>query len=168
MNDYSLKTENLLLDLQLAYDNFFSCILSLPDSLLFSEMNGWSPRDVVAHLIGWNRRMIEASSSILNVQTPSYYADAPNDYRNINAQMVITFSSQSKEELLTELESSMKTFRKFIESLPLNDLVDSHGVFHYRGRPATMAGVIQSLMQDDRHHTLEIQQWRENLSKSSA
>lgn len=163
MNDHSAKSENLLPDLQLAYDDFSTCILSLPDSLFLSEMNGWSPRDVVAHLIGWNTRMIEASSSILNGQTPSYYADAPNDYRNINAQMVITFSSQSKEELLAELESSMKTFRKFIESLPPNDLWDSHGVFHYRGRPATIAGVIQSLTQDYQGHTLEIQQWRENL-----
>jgi len=158
-----METENLLPALKLAYNDFYNCIISLPDSLLLSEMSGWSPRDVIAHLIGWNKHMIEASSAILHGQTPAYYADAPNDYRNINAQMAITFSSRSKEELLAEMESSMQTFRQFIASLQPDELVDSHGVLHHSGRPATIAGIIESLTQDYQQHTLEIQQWRENL-----
>ena len=167
MNDFSVKTENLVPTLELAYDDFCKCILSLPDLLLVSDMNGWSPRDVIAHLIGWNQHMIEASSAILHGQTPAYYADAPNDYRNINARMVLTYSSRSKEELLAEMESSMKTFRQFIASLGPEELVDSHGVLHHSGRPATVAGIIESLTQDYQHHALEIQQWRENLPNSS-
>jgi len=163
MEVYPMENEKLLSNLKFAYDDFCKCIISLPDSLLLSDMGGWSPRDVTAHLIGWNKHMIEASSAILHGQTPSYYADAPNDYRNINAQMVITFSSRSKEELLAELESSMKTFRQFIASLQPDELVDSHGVLHYSGRHATVAGIIESLTQDYQHHALEIQQWRENL-----
>ena len=163
-----METENLLPALQSAYDDFCKCIISLPDSLLLSDMNGWTPRDVMAHLIGWSKHMIEASSAILHGQTPAYYADAPNDYRNINSQMVVTFSSRSKEELLAEIESSMQTFRQFIASLQPDELVDSHGVLHHSGRPATVAGIIESLIQDFQQHTLEIQNWRENLSKSSA
>jgi len=158
-----METENLLPALKLAYNDFYNCIISLPDSLLLSEMSGWSPRDVIAHLIGWNKHMIEASSAILHGQTPAYYADAPNDYRNINAQMAITFSSRSKEELLAEMESSMQTFRQFIASLQPEELADSHGVLHHSGRPATIAGIIESLTQDYQHHALEIQQWHENL-----
>lgn len=158
-----MENEKLLPNLKLAYDDFCRCILLLPDSLLLSDMGGWSPRDVTAHLIGWNKHMIEASSAILQGQTPAYYTDASNDYRNINAQMVLSFSSRSKEELLAELESSMNAFRQFITSLQSNELVDSHGVLHYSGRPATIAGIIESLTQDYQHHALEIRQWRENL-----
>ena len=158
-----MESEGLLSTLQAAYDDFRACIMSLPDSLLLSEMNGWSPRDVMAHLIGWNKHMIEASAAILHGQAPSCYADASNDYRNINARMVITFPSRSKEELLAELESSMKTFRQFIASLQPDELADSHGVLHHSGRPATITGIIESLTQDYQGHTLEIQQWYENL-----
>ena len=158
-----MENEKLLSNLKFAYNDFCQCILALPDALLLSDMGGWSPRDVTAHLTGWTRHMIEASSAILHGRTPAYYADASNDYRNINAQMVVTFSSRSKEELLAEMESSMQTFRQFIASLQPEELADSHGVLHHSGRPATIAGIIESLTQDYQHHALEIQQWHENL-----
>jgi hypothetical protein len=44
--------------LRQAYKEFVDLIHSLPEALFLSSMNGWSPRDVVAHLIGWNGHMI--------------------------------------------------------------------------------------------------------------
>jgi hypothetical protein len=90
-----------------AYQDFTKLILSLTEELFLSSMDGWAPRDVVAHLIGWNNLMIDASSSILVGQPPSYYADASNDYSNINAGFTAQYSSRSKKELLAALESSL-------------------------------------------------------------
>jgi hypothetical protein len=157
-----MDNRSALNSFEFAYKNFCECIISLPEALFLSPMNGWSPRDVVAHLIGWNRLMIEASAAILRGETPAYYADAPNDYRNINAGFVNQFSSRSKAELLDELKFSMKDFEQYINSLDQDELTASHGVVHYSGRQATVVGIINSLTGDYREHLRQINEWLQN------
>jgi hypothetical protein len=122
-------------------------------------MTNWSPRDVVAHLVGWNGLMIEASASILSGQQLSYYADAPNDYSNINAGFTARYSSGSKQELLKELRSSLESLEAYVIALPAEELTSDHGVQHYSGRSATVSKVIESLADDYRYHTNEIREW---------
>ena len=141
------------------FQAFEALILSVPDSEFLSPMNGWSPRDVVAHLVGWNDHMIEASSSILAGKPPAYYADAPNDYKTINARFVAQHSSTSKTELLRDLRSSMDRFVEFLVTLPPVELTADHGVKHYSGRPATVIGIIDSLSGDYRDHTRQVRNW---------
>jgi hypothetical protein len=125
-------------------------------------MDDWSPRDVVAHLVGWNSLMIESSRSILAGKPPSYYDDAPNDYSNINSGFVQKHSSKSKRELLVELESSMEKFEAFISSLPAEELTADHGVLHYGGSPANVSRIINSLAGDYKSHTHQIKEWKEH------
>ena len=150
---------NPLIALNRAYDQFVLCIRSLSETQFLTAMNDWSPRDVVAHLIGWNRLMIEASLSILAGQPPAYYADAPNDYSNINAAFVAKHSSYLREDLLHELESSMVEFKAYIAGLSPADLSSDHGVIHYSGRPATISAIITSLAGDYQHHARQISDW---------
>ena len=158
-----MDNRSALNSFELDYKNFCDCINSLPEALFLSPMNGWSPRDVVAHLIGWNRQMIEASAAILRSETPAYYADAPNDYRNINAGFVNQYASRSKAELLEELRSSMEEFEGYVQTLDQGKLTDSQGVNHYSGRPATVEGIINALAGDYQGHLNEINAWlREN------
>jgi hypothetical protein len=122
-------------------------------------MNGWAPRDVVAHLIGWNSLMMEASLSLLAGNPPSYYEDAPNDYSHINASFTAKHSSESKQGLLVELQSSMQKLEKFINSLPSAELTANHGVVHRSGKPATIARTIDSLADDYQDHSRQIEEW---------
>ena len=151
--------EHPLSELKGAYLTFCSCVLSVPETLFLTSMNGWSPRDVVAHLIGWNRQMVAASQQVLRGETPQYYADAPYDYQHINAGFVARFASQSKAELLSELNASLQAFEQYIFSLDENELSASHGVVHYCGRQATLAGIIASLTGDYQHHQEQISEW---------
>jgi len=134
-------------------------ILSLSDEQFLSPMEGWAPRDVAAHLIGWNSLMIDAARSILAGRAPSYYDDSKNDYRNINAGFTNNFSSQSKPALLAELGSSMEKFEAFIASLSEEELTSDHGVIHYSGVPATIGRIIDSLAGDYQYHTRQIFEW---------
>jgi hypothetical protein len=122
-------------------------------------MGGWAPRDVVAHLIGWNRLMIDASSSILAGQAPAYYADTANDYSTINAGFTTKYSSHSKQELLSELNSSLENFEAFILALPDDEMLANHGVRHYSGSLATVGKIIASLAGDYQSHTRQIMEW---------
>jgi len=145
--------------LRRAYQEFVDLVRALPEALFLTSMDGWSPRDVVAHLIGWNGHMIEASASILAGQPPAYYADAPNDFSNINAIFVATHSSQVKSDLLRDLESSMDGFEAFIAALDPDELQADHGVSHYSGRPVTITGIIESLTRDYQSHARQISEW---------
>jgi hypothetical protein len=154
-----MSNQEITLPLRHAYQDFAELILSLPDEQFLAPMNGWSPRDVVAHLVGWNSFMIEASSSILAGQSPSYYADAPNDYSHINAGFTAKYSSRSQQELLAELKSSLEGLEAYILGLPAGELVADHGVRHYRGDPATVSKILESLAGDYRYHTNQISEW---------
>ncbi len=154
-----MSTQNVTLPLKQAYDEFADIILSLSDVQFLSSMDGWSPRDVMAHLIGWNDLMIESSLSILDGEPPAYYDEAANDYSNINAGFTAKYSSESKQELLAELKSSFERLIAFIHGLPAEELTADHGVVRYSGIPATVTKIIRSLAGDYQYHTKEIQEW---------
>ena len=154
-----MPSHNVTLSLKHAYKDFTKLILSLSNDQFLSPMNGWSPRDVVAHLVGWNSLMVESSLSILAGKPPSYYDDARNDYSNINSGFTAKYSSESRQELLAELESSMEKFEAFIDSLPAEELVADHGVVHYSGSPATVTRIVNSLAGDYKYHTNQMAEW---------
>src|SRR5687768_6755409 len=160
-----MSEQNATIQLTRAYQDFSRVIGSLSNEQFLAPMNGWAPRDVVAHLIGWNSLMIEACSSLLSGIQPSYYDDAPNDYSHINASFTAKHSSQSKPELLAELQASLEKLVKFVDSLPIEELTTNHGVIHYRGDPATIAKIVKSLAGDYQDHVRQIEEW---LKKPSA
>ncbi|RJP52339.1 MAG: DinB family protein [Anaerolineaceae bacterium] len=154
-----MSNQDITLSLKQAYQDLTNLILSLSDEQFLSSMNGWSPRDVAAHLIGWNRLMVEASLSIIAGKPPTYYDDARNDYSNINSGFTTKYPSQSKQELLAELQSSIEKFEAFINTLPAEELAADHGVVHYSGSPATVTRVVNTLAGDYRYHTQQIMEW---------
>ena len=149
-----------------AYEDFVGLILSLSSEQFLSSMDGWCPRDVIAHLIGWNNLMIEASRSILAGKPPAYYDDASNDYSNINSVFTTRYSSRSKQELLAELKSSMAGFETFVLALPDRELLANHGVSHHQGGPATVSKIITSLAGDYSYHAQQIREWQNKIAES--
>jgi hypothetical protein len=154
-----MTRQNITFSLVHAYQDFTKLILSLSNEQFLSSMNGWTPRDVVAHLIGWNGLMIESSISILAGNLPSYYDDAQNDYSNINSGFTAQYSSLSKQEPLAELQSSMEKLEAYIHTLRTEELLADHGVVHYSGSPATVTRIINSLAGDYQYHTHQIIEW---------
>ena len=146
--------------LKRADQEFCEVIQGLPDDLFMTKTDGWTPRDVVAHLVGWNRRMIQACQAILAGRTPDYYADAPNDYRTINAEYVARFAATSKETLLGELTAGLQELVEFAAGLDPAEWEASHGVKHYRGGPASVAQTLGSLAGDYAEHARQIREWR--------
>jgi hypothetical protein len=142
-----------------AFYSFCDGLRAVPDGLFLRPMNGWSPRDMAAHLVGWNYRMIRACQAILQGQAPDYYMDAAADYANVNAVSVARFASRSKSELLEQLAESRREFLEYLETLVPGDWDADHGVIHHRGGPATVSRVVESLAGDYLLHTREIAEW---------
>lgn len=154
-----MNNQEAVITLKRAYQDFVDLIRTLSDEQFLAPMDGWAPRDVTAHLIGWNDFMIEVSSSILAGKTPSYYEDAPNDFSTINAGFTAKYASKSIQEMLDELKASLERLEAFLLGLPPGEIEKEHGARHYRGGPATVGRTIVSLAGDYQHHTLEIKEW---------
>jgi len=148
--------------LRVSYERFVDCVRSIPEPRFLSPMNGWTPRDVVAHLIGWSRALAQAGVSIIAGELPTYYADAPNDYRNINAVFVMHYASTSREDLLGELASAIDDLAAFVVGLSKAQLTEDHRLMHYSGEPATVQKIIRSLTGEFAHHRGEIGAWLES------
>jgi hypothetical protein len=154
-----MSAENTAFPLNQNFQSFTKVIDALSDEQFLTVMDGWSPRDVVAHLIGWNGLMIDSALEILAGNPPSYYQDAPNDYSNINAEFMNKYSSRSKREMLADLQSTMKKLESFIESLSAGEFTASHGVTHHSGGPASVARIVSSLAGDYEYHIRQVEGW---------
>jgi len=54
-------------------DEFAACIEALPEGAFLQKIDEWSPRDVLAHLIGWNRYTISGAEKIRKGELPFYF-----------------------------------------------------------------------------------------------
>ena len=121
-----------LLRLEQAVERFKGCIQVLPGDLFVEPMDDWSPRDVTAHLIGWKRYTLEGCQQIVSGQTPFYFTDADNDYSNVNAESVRTYTSNNKLELLDELDRGLQELSEYLASLDSFQWREDYGVKHGR------------------------------------
>jgi len=152
-------SEYRIAQFEAAFTQFEALIQSLPEKLFLSPMNGWSPRDVVAHLTGWNRYMREVCQRLQEGQTPFYYADAANDFQNVNAELVARYASQDKGILLAELRNSKDELIQYLVSLDAAVWDADYGVQHYRGGSASVTRTVKSLGDDYQSHRQEIEAW---------
>lgn len=161
---YGSKSEDgMIANLENAIEGFQTLIEDLPEELFLKLIDDWTPRDVVAHLAWWNRHMIAASQSLQAGNVPSYYADAANDYRTINAQAIAEFPSRDRRALLKQMQTTLKEFKDYLRALKPGDWDADHGVTHYRGGAATIRRIVESLAGDYASHTQQIEKWRKSL-----
>jgi Mycothiol maleylpyruvate isomerase N-terminal domain len=155
-----MESTEYLFTLRNAYEAFYQCILWLSDNLFLEAMHGWAPRDVVAHLIGWNGNMITACNQILKGEIPEYYQDAVHDFQHVNAGFVAQYPSLDKYVMLSLLAESFEKFEAYLHGLDPGDFEAEHGVLHHSGDPATVGRVIRSQAGDYDFHRWEIEKWQ--------
>jgi len=139
-----------------AYGSFVTLLRSLSPEQFLRHGSGWAPRDVVAHLIGWNRNIRTGCEQILNGSAPFYHVDGPNDYRTINAEFVAHFNSTDRDALLHDLAESQRALKILLEDVDEQTWSLDFGVQHYRGGPATVGRCVESITADYLEHAQEI------------
>lgn len=137
---------------------FSLCIQSLDDESILSKLNNWSPRDIVAHLIGWNYHFVKGLAQIRNGKLPFYDVDPGENYCNVNAEIIQRITSTKKEELLAELELSADGLKHYIETLSSEDYSRDFGVRH-NDEVVTIGDTFNELIDDYTHHKSQIEAW---------
>ena len=141
-----------------AIERFGQAVESLPDESFLREVDGRSPRDVVAHLIGWNRYTIEGEGELQRGELPSYLVDPGEDFGKVNAESMRRYASRDKGELLGQLRASTRELDQFLRALSPAEWGDNHGVT-WRDHPVTTGWLVRALVHDYNEHRREIENW---------
>ncbi len=141
-------------------DQYAAAILDLTPDQLLEPMTGindlWSPRDVTAHLIGWNVLMWEGTEQILAGRVPNYYDGVEDDFAAINADSIKRHSATDRIALIMGLHASLSDLRKLLSDLPAEVWTQE---LTYAEHTVTIAGEIASLIEDYVSHGAEIVRW---------
>ena len=145
-----------LADLSTAYDAFLQTVRGLSPEEFLRLLGDWTPRDILAHFIGWNRITLVGCGELREGMEPFYFYDGTNDYRKINAKFFRQFSSDDRDALLQNMADTKDTLVAFLKTVDEAEWEADTGIVHYRGGPATLARCVDSLIRDYRKHREEI------------
>ena len=145
-----------LADLETAYASFMDTLTGLASEKFLTTLGDWTPRDIAAHFIGWNRITLAGCSALREGAEPFYFYDGTNDYRKINGKFLLQFSSTNREELSKEIKSTYEVLTAYLRAIPESEWELDTGIVHYRGNPATIARCVDSLIRDYGKHRQEI------------
>jgi hypothetical protein len=141
-------------------DDLCRCVSSLDERMFLRPVGRWSPRDIVAHLVGWNRYLLEGADQIKRGELPFYDIDPGDNYSKVNAVLVRKYSSTSRVELLDDLRASAQELRQYLRSLDTAEWDRDYGVRH-AGATITIRNSVDELIDDYRHHREQISTWRD-------
>ncbi len=139
-----------------AFEEFVRTVEGLPLPQFLAPLGGWTPRDIVAHLVGWNRNVLVGCQQIQSGLQPFYHVDGPNDYQALNAEITARFNSTDRPALLRELAKGRDLLVSYLDGVDEREWSRDFGVEHYRGGPATIGRAIESLTDDYVNHAAEI------------
>ncbi len=148
--------EKQLADLETAYASFIDTLTGLASEDILKSLGDWTPRDIAAHFIGWNRITLAGCSALREGAEPFYFYDGTNDYRKVNAKFITQFPSTDQGELLKDIASTKVALTTYLKTIPESEWELDAGVVHYRENPATIARCVDSLIRDYRKHRQEI------------
>lgn len=148
--------EKQLADLETAYASFIDTLTGLASEDILKSLGDWTPRDIAAHFIGWNRITLAGCSALREGAEPFYFYDGTNDYRKVNAKFITQFPSTDQDELLKDIASTKEALTTYLKTIPESEWELDAGVVHYRENPATIARCVDSLIRDYRKHRQEI------------
>jgi hypothetical protein len=148
-----------------AIGRFVESVEELPEEAFLREVDGRSPRDIVAHLIGWNRYTIQAHEELRRGELPVCLADPGEDFAKVNALSIERYSSRDRDDLLAELRASAEELDRLLAALPPEELDDNYGVT-WRGRPVTVAWLASAVRHDFEEHRREIEAWERTVKQA--
>jgi hypothetical protein len=155
-----MTIEEQLSRLEKRLDELRRCVTSLDEHMFLRPIRQWSPRDIVAHLVGWNRYLVKGADQIRRGELPFYDIEPGENYSKVNAALVRKYSSTNRDELLDDLRASAQELQQYLRSLDTTQWNRDYGVRH-AGAIITIRNSVDELIDDYHHHTEQISTWRE-------
>lgn len=138
---------------------FIACATAISEEAFLRVVTEWSPRDVVAHLIGWNVYTLEGCRDLQQGKAPPFLADEADDFKNVNAASVQRYSSSDKGELVGQLQTTADELLIYLDQLEPAAWTRDYGVPGESGRPNLIMNDVAALAADYLGHAQEITTW---------
>jgi hypothetical protein len=149
--------------LQRSVHQFMRTVRTLSDEQFLQPMNGWSPRDVVAHLLGWNWVSIDIADAIRRGEAPQALIDPGEDFSKANAAFVRQYDSTGMIDLLRQLELSYQAMASHLYTVDVEDWTRTVAV-PGMDTPVTIEWYVRELTEDYENHRQEIEKWRQEAA----
>ena len=140
---------------------FAASVVGLDEGIFLSSFHGWTPRDIVAHLIGWNRHIVRGAKQILSSELPFYDVDPGPDYSKVNAALVRQYSDTDRSVLLERLAESAGELIAFLRPIDPGEWDRDFGVRH-KGEKLTVKSTVDDLIADYDHHRVQLEELSAN------
>ena len=135
---------------------------ALSDAAFLGPLGNWTPRDIVAHLIGWNRYYIRGTQQLLEGELPFSDRSGTHMCRYVRTLLVAEYPSENRTELLAEHEKAAHELAEFLRSLSEEQWSGGTGVL-LEGEELTIRQNVDWLIEDHHHHSEQIR----DLAKGS-
>ncbi len=145
-------------ELERALEDFVEVLSTMDEKRLQESLGRWTARDVIAHLVGWNRYTLEGCRELREGRLPFYDVDPGENYSKINAVLVREISSDKKDDLLRDLRTSSVKLKDYLRALPPEEFERDFGVRH-QGKTVTIRNSVDELIEDYVHHRHQIEDW---------
>ena len=154
-----MTVEEQLEQLERCVEAFADSVAALDERVFLRNVAGWTARDIVAHLIGWNRHIVRGAKQILCGELPFYDGDPGHDYSNVNAALVREYGDTDRSALLESLAVSAGELTAFLRAIDPGDWDRDFGVLH-KGETLTVKSTVDDLIGDYDHHRVQLEKLR--------
>ena len=125
----------------------------------------WSPREMLAHLAGWDETNFNAANEILSGELPGFYGHFDRDWATYNARLVNEHAIDDFEDLLSSVRGTQKKLLDLIEDIPADDLWKDRGIRAKRWK-VTIGSLLEVELQDEEQHYSQLKHFIEGGLKS--
>jgi hypothetical protein len=154
-----MTIEDQINQLEHCVEAFAASVAALDERLFLSKVSGWTVRDILAHLIGWNRHIVRGSQQILSGELPFYDVDPGPDYSKVNAALVREYGDVDRAALLASLATSTGELTEFLRAIDPGEWDRDFGVRH-DGETLTVKNTVDELIADYDHHRAQLEELR--------
>jgi hypothetical protein len=163
-----VTVEDQIGQLEHSVEAFVASVTALDVSLFRRDVNGWTPRDIVAHLIGWNQYLVLGAKQILRGELPFYDVDPGPNYSKVNAALVRECTDTDRSVLLEKLAKSARELKAFLRAIAPGEWDRDFGVRH-KGESltvnstaddlVTVKSTVDDLIADYDHHRKQLEEF---------
>ncbi len=157
------STTSILGDLRYARSRLLKSIQGLSHRELtgISIYEGWTIKDILAHIIGWDQRTLKILPLMLQNRAGEIRRVEVEDY---NRQSVNAWRDKSLAQVLAEAEI---LHQQILDILASTGLVEIEMRRQRHEQIITIRSyVIDVMIEHEQQHAIEIEQWRKNLEQT--
>ncbi len=159
----SVTIEQQVRQLERSVEAFAAAVAALDERHFLAKVTNWTPRDIVAHLIGWNRYIALGAAQVLRGELPFYDVDPGPDYSKVNAALVRAHPDPDRTTLLTSLAASAHELTVFLHGVDPGAWNRDFGVRH-GSETLTVKGTVDDLIADYHHHRTQLEEFRDSAA----